>query len=391
MKKTYLLLLVLIFTAGLALAQNPADEEYIKAMTSNDPCQRVQLLKEYISKYAGKGTQYENYAYAQLCLTGCPSKSLQDSINYGEKALNLGGLDDVTKCQVLLVLGGAYAQQGQNLDKAKNYANQVIEIGKANKNKEGASPEQWNKFIGAGYFTLGSIAEKRKDTAGAVEAYLSAYSLLKKPEIMGLIKKMGKEYYDAQNYAEAEKVFRAIYNLNKDPEMAILLAQLLLKSNKNDEALSLLKEAYGKKKNGDVAYSIAIILAKKAQTDPSAVNEAIRYSLEAAFLSPKNSEQAMKMAQGLFFTMNKDLKYNEIVLAIQNKVKELDELTQIFNERFGNKNEEDLSDRDKQKMKDMLAEIEAKKAEIEKLKQQQEAAIAKFNQMVEETKKRLGK
>jgi hypothetical protein len=39
----------------------------------------------------------------------------------------------------------------------------------------------------------------------------------------------------------------------------------------------------------------------------------------------------------------------------------------------------------------MLAEIEAKKAEIEKLKQQQEAAIAKFNQMVEETKKRLGK
>ncbi|MGB9765523.1 MAG: tetratricopeptide repeat protein [Candidatus Saccharicenans sp.] len=391
MKKTYLLLLILILITGMALAQNPADEEYIKAMTSNDPCQRVQLLKDYVAKYAGKGTQYENYAYANLCLTPCQTKGIQDTITYGEKALTVGGLDDFTKCQVLLVLGGLYIQQGQNLDKAKTYANQAIEIGKTNKTKEGASPDQWNKIIGAGYFALGSIAEKNKDTSGAIDAYLSAYSFLKDPKALAPIKRMGREYYEAQNYTEAEKVFRAIYNLNKDPEMAIFLAQLLTKNNKNDEALALLKEAYGKKKNGDVAYSIAVLLAKKAQTDPSAVNEAIRYSLEAAFLSPKNSDQAMKMAQGLFFTMNKDLKYNEIVLAIQSRAKDLEELTQIFNERFGNKSEEDLSDKDKQKMKDMLAEIEAKKAEIEKLKQQQDMAIAKFNQLVEETKKRLGK
>ncbi|MBC7362537.1 MAG: tetratricopeptide repeat protein [Candidatus Aminicenantes bacterium] len=391
MKKIYLLLLILVFTTGLALAQNPADEAYIKAMTTNDPCQRVQMLKEYIAKYAGKGTQYENYAYANLCLTPCQTKTLQDTITYGEKALSVGGLDDVTKCQVLLVLAGVYVHQGQNLDKARSYANQAIETAKANKNKEGANPEQWNKVMGAGYSILGSAAEKAKDTSSAVEAYLTAYSLLKDPKILGMVKKMGKEYYDAKNYAEAEKVFRAVYNLNKEPEVAVFLGQLLIRNNKNDEALALLKEAYSKKKSGEVAFSIAVILAKKAQTDPSAVNEAIRYSLEAAFLPNANSEQAMKMAEGLFFTMNKDLKYNETVLEIQNKVKELEELTQIFNERFGNKNEEELSERDKQKMKDMLAEIEAKKAEIEKLKKQQESAIAKFNQLVEETKRRLGK
>jgi len=202
---------------------------------------------------------------------------------------------------------------------------------------------------------------------------------------------MGKDYYEAKNFAEAEKVFRAIYNLNKEPETAVFLGQLLVRSNKNDEALALLKEAYSKKTSGDVAFSIAVILAKKAQSDPKAVNEAIRYSLEAAFLSNANSQQAMKMAEGLFFTMNKDLKYNETVLEIQSKAKELEELTNLFNERFGDKNEEELSEREKKRMKEMLAEIEALKAEIEKLKKQQESAIVKFNQLVEETKKRLGK
>jgi len=391
MKKIYLLLLILAFSAGVALAQNPADEAYIKAMTANDPCQRVQLLKDYIANYAGKGTQYENYAYAHLCLTPCQTKTIQETITCGEKALSVGGLDDVTKCQVLLVVAGIYVNQGQNLDKAKNYANQVIQIAKANKDKESSNPAPWNNLIGAGYFTLGHALEKARDTSGAVEAYLTAYSLLKNPKILVTVKKMGKDYYDAKNYAEAEKVFRAIYNLNRESDIAVFLGQLLIRNNKNDEALALLKEAYGKKKSGEVAFSLAVILAKKAQTDSSLVNEAIRYSLEAAFLSPTNSEQAMKMAEGLFFTMNKDLKYNETVLEIQNKTKELNELTENFNTRFGNKEEEELSEREKKQLKDLLSQIEGLKTEIEKLKKQQEAAIVKFNQLVEETKRRLGK
>jgi len=391
MKKIPLLILILIFSASLALAQNPADEAYIKAMTANDPCQRVKLLKDYIAQYGGKGTTYENYAYANLCLTGCQTKTLLETLSYGEKALSVGGLDDLTKCQVLLVLAGGYINQGQNLDKARAYAKQTIDIGQANKNKEGENPAQWNKVIAAGYYTLGSAAQKARDTSGAIEAYLTAYSMHKDSKILGTVKKMGKDYYEAKNFAEAEKVFRAIYNLNKEPETAVFLGQLLVRSNKNDEALALLKEAYSKKTSGDVAFSIAVILAKKAQSDPKAVNEAIRYSLEAAFLSNANSQQAMKMAEGLFFTMNKDLKYNETVLEIQSKAKELEELTNLFNERFGDKNEEELSEREKKRMKEMLAEIEALKAEIEKLKKQQESAIVKFNQLVEETKKRLGK
>jgi tetratricopeptide (TPR) repeat protein len=391
MKKTLLLTLIFLLAAGLTVAQSPADEAYIKAMTANDPCQRVQLLKEYINNYSGKGTQYENYAYANLCLTPCKTKSLQESLNYGEKALSMGGLDTMTKAQVLLTLAGGYASQGQNLDKARTYATQVIEIGKTEKNKEGANPATWNQFIGGGYYALGTAAEKAKDTASAVENYLTAYSIMKNPKILASVKKMGKDYADAKNYAEAEKVFRAVYNQTKAPSDALALGQLLNRAGKNEEALGFLKEAYNKKKTGGVAFSIAVILANKAKNDPSMVNEAVRYSLEAAFLNNSNSEQAMKMAESIFFTMNQDLKYNQTVLAIQNKAKELEELTQIFNERFGNKSVEELSERDKEKMRVMMGDIEAMKKEIEGLQKQQETAIAKFNQLVAETKRRLGK
>lgn len=390
MKKFSFLLLTLIILASVALAQNPADEAYIKAMTVQDNCEKVKLLKDFINKYAGKGSQYENYAYAYLCLLPCPSKTQQESIGYGEKALTMEGLDAEVKSSLLAFLAKTYVDQGQNLDKAKNYASQLIELAKAEKGKEGANQDKWNKIMAAGYFIIGNAAEKAKDINSALDAYLTAYSMSKDKSIMVSLRKMAKNFAEAQNYAEAEKVYRMIYNQSKDPNDAILLSQLLLKANKNDEALALLKEAYAKKKDGEVAFSIAVILANKAKTDPSVVNEAIRYSLEAAFLSKKNSDQAMKMAEGLFFTMNKDLKYNETVLAIQNKAKELDELTKFFNERFGGKSEDELSEKDKKKMQEMMAEMEAMKAEIEKLKAQQNAAIAKFNQLIEETKKRLG-
>jgi len=381
----------MLLTGLVAWAQNPADEAYIKAMTVQDNCEKVKLLKDFINQYAGKGSQYENYAYAYLCLIQCPSKSLQESINYGEKALAAGGLDAEVRVSLMAYLANNYISRGQNLDKAKNYGHQLIEIGKAEKSKEGANPDKWNKIMAAGYYILGNAAEKSKDTAAAVNAYLSAYSISKDRNIMASVRKLGKTYVDAKNFAEAEKVYRAIYNQSKDPNDAILLGQLLNRAGKNDEALALLKEAYAKKKTGEVAFSIAVILANKAKTDPSVVNEAVRYSLEAAFLPNPNSEKAKEMAEGLFFTMNKDLKYNETVLAIQNKVRELDDLTKVFNERFGGKSEDELTDKDKKKIKEFQADIDALQAEIDKLKKQQEAAIAKFNQLMEETRRRLGK
>lgn len=394
MKKTSVALLTLILFVFSALASqtNEADEAYIKAMTAQTPGQRAQLLKDFIAKWGGKGTQYENFAYANLSLMDYPGKTPKEAADYGEKALALGGLDDLTKCQLLIQLSALYSQGGQNLEKAKTYALQVVDIAKSSKDKEsaGTSSAQWNQLIGAGTYAHGQALEKAKDYKGAVDSYINSYNILKNAQILAGLKKLGKTLYDAKQYAEAEKAFRAIYDISKDFDSTLFYAKSLYRNNRNGEALTYFKEAYSKKKSGEVAYNIGIIMAKTAQANPSTAPEAIRYLLEASLTYPSQSQQAMTMAESLFFTANKDLKYNETVKAIQEQGKRIDELTKVYNSKFEGKDEEDLSDGEKREMKNLLTALETEKKQLEKLTSEQNIAIAKFNKLLEETRQRLG-
>lgn len=369
-----------------------ADEAYIKAMTASSPAQRAQLLKDYIAKYGGKGTKYENFAYANLCLLAYPGKTEKETIDYGEKALAIGGLDDLTKSQVLLVLSGLYSKLGQNLDRAKAYANQAIEIGRAAKGKESATESEasWNKIIGAAYFALGQAQEKNKEYGPAIDSYVNSYNLLKDKQIIQTLKKLAKSQYDSKQYAEAERTGRAIYNITKDTESAIFVGNCLYRSGRNDEALKFFKEAYARKPSGEIAYNIGLILAKEAQNNPALVMEATTYLIEASLTYPSQAQQARNMAESLFFTANKSLRYNEIVQQLQELGKKLDELTNTYNTKFGNKEEEDLTDAEKKEMKNLLAQIEETKKLIDKLQNEQNMAIAQFNKLFEETKKKLG-
>jgi hypothetical protein len=290
--------------------------------------------------------------------------------------------------------GPLHTQSGQNLDKAKTYALQVTEVAKAAKSKdtEGSttSAAQWNKMTGAGYYLLGQAQEKAKDYQGAVDSYANSYALLKDAKILAGIKKLGKTLYDAKAYEAAEKAFKAAYTATKDNDIATIYAQSLYRNNKDAEALALFKEIYGRKKSGEVAYNIGIILANQAKTNPAMTNEAIRYLLEASLTYPAQSQQAMKFAENLFFVNNKELKYNETITAIQERNKKIEDLTKTYNTKFGNKDEEDLNDSEKNEMKQIMANIDAEKKAIEKLQAEQNMAIAKFNQLLQDTKTRLG-
>ncbi|MFP4082528.1 MAG: tetratricopeptide repeat protein [Candidatus Aminicenantes bacterium] len=393
MKKTALSAALLIFFLSFPLfAQSEAEQAYIKAITTPDISQKVKLLKEYLQKYEGKGTKYENHVYAHLCLLPFQGKTPQQTIDYGEKALALGGLDDLTKAQVWIQLSGIYSQLGQNLEKAKSYAFQVVNLAKANKNKENEteSPQQWNQFIGAGYFAHAQALEKADDLGEAVDSYINSYKILKKAQIVQSLKKIGKSLYDQKNYTDAEKAFKVACEVTKDFGSCAFYAKTLYRNGKKDEALKYFKQAYAQQKSGEIAYNIGIILAGKARSDPSLSEEAIKYLLDASFLSPKNSKKAMELAKNLFFVTNKDLNYNQKVEELSERSKKLEELTETFNQNFGDKAEEDLSDAEKKEMEKLLAEIEAEKKAIKKLEAEQQAALEKFNHLIEQTKKRLG-
>jgi len=394
MRKTTLTTLILIlFTFVTLYAQTEdANQEYIQAMSTQDPAQKAKLLKQWLKTNQGKGNQYEKYAYAELCVWNYPGKTAEELVEYGEKSLSLGGLDDFTNSRVLMSIASIFSQRGQNLEKAKSYSLQVIRIAKDNRDKEGsgASPAQWDQFMGIAYFTHGTALDKGRDPRGALESYINSYNLLKDPQIATALKKVGKNLYDYKFYKDAEKAFKITATALKDYASILLYAKTLHRNGKKGDAIRYYKQAYAQQKTGDVAFNIGIILAGDSERNPSVSPEAIKYLLDASFLSPPNSKKAMQLAESLFFTFNKDLKYNETVRNIQKKNKELEDLTEDYDNRFGKKEDEDLSDTDKRMMKILEQDIEALQKEVEGLLIKQKAALDQFNKLIEEAKRRLG-
>ncbi len=395
MRKTCLILVVFsfLFVSFLPAQDSEADQVYIKAVMNKDPVQKVRMLKDYLAKYAGKGTKYENFANATLCLTPSNSITPAERITYAERTIALGGLDDLTRFQVYITAAGLYAQSGRSLDKAKNYALKAAQTAESAKSKEKdrANIGRWNKFIGAAYFTEGEALTKAKDYRIALKAYVKSYKILQNKQIVQSMRKLGKSLYDAKNFTDAEEAFKLPAQVLKDYGSLTYYARCLHRNGKKTIALKQYKLAYAKQKNGDIAFNIGILLAGRSKSNPSVADEAIQYLLDAAFLSKVNTKKAMNLAQALFFnTAHKNLQYNQKVKELEAHGKKLTDLTNAFNSKFGDKDEEDLSEDQKKEMNTILDEIETEKKNIQRLESETKAALEKFNFAIESAKKRLG-
>ena len=388
MKKAILCAIVAaIVLSGAAYGQSESDQAYIKAMTANTPAERVTLLKDFLSKYAGKGVQYENFANAQLCTTGWQGKTDQETITYGEKATALGGLDNVMKCQVLVNVAAMYAKLGQP-DKTKSSAGLLIQAATEAKAKE---PEaaNWNGMIGAGHYLTAQALDKAKDVKGALASYMTSYGILKEAKILAEVKKLAKALYDAKNYADAEQAFRTLAQANpKDAESQALIAQCLYKAGKVDEAMALWKETFAKSKSGDLAYNIGITLAKEAKTNPAVTNDAIRYLLDAAFLSPAKSKEARALAESMYFSSDKE--WNNRVKLMQESKTLIDDWVKTINTKFGDKSEEDLTPDQKREYRKIKESIDKEQKTLDALNAQQKAGVEGFNKLLETEKSKLG-
>ncbi len=98
----------------------------------------------------------------------------------------------------------------------------------------------------------------------------------------------------------------------------------------------------------------------------------------------------MELAESIFFTSDRNTKYNQNVKALQKKSNNMEIVTNTFNKKFGEKDEEDLSDAEKREMDDMLKEIEFDEKDIQEIKAEQKIVLEEFNKLIQETKKRLG-
>jgi tetratricopeptide (TPR) repeat protein len=388
MKKVILIAIaVAIAFGGVAYGQSESDQAYIKAMTANSPAERVTLLKDFLAKFGGKGVQYENFANANLCIIPWQGKTEQETVTYGDKALAFGGLDNVMKSQVLINLAAAYAKQGQ-VDKTKATSAQLIQTATEGKAKE---PEaaKWDSMIGLGHYLTAQALDKAKDVKGALDEYMTAYGILKDAKILAEVKKQAKAFYEAKNYADAGKVFQTLAQANpKDTESQALVAQCLYKSGKVDEAMALWKDSFAKSRSGDLAYNIGITLAKEAKTNPALTNDAIKYLLDAAFLSPAKSKDARALAESIYFSNDKE--WNNRVKLMQESKALIDDWAKTINTKFGDKSEEDLTPDQRREYRKIKESMDKEQKTLDDLSAKQKAGVDGFNRLLEGEKQKLG-
>jgi len=392
MRKAILSSLIIFVAISVYLpAQDTCSEDYTKAMTANSPSEKYDLLKAWVASCSGKGIQYENFAYAFLCTLQVPGRPAQEIVDYGEKALSFGGFEDDMKYGILISVASSYIQIGNNLAKARDYSDQAIMIATTNKSKGSAAgdPAQWNQRIGVGHYVQAQAFEKEKNLKAAVPAYINSYNILRNKQIVSSLAKIGQSLYNAKSYADAEKALKVASTALRDFGTTALYAKCLHRGGKKSEALTSYKLAYTKQKNGEIAYNIGLILAGDVQQNGTSANEAIRYLLDASFLSAANSKQAMDLAERLHFN-NIDKTFNDKVKLLGDKSKEQENLTNDFNKKFVEKDEEDLTDAEKTEMDSMLKKLETIQGEIENLQTDQAASLAKWQQMIAQAKQRLG-
>jgi len=391
--KRMLLTVVLmsLVLGGIAFAQSEADQVYIKAMQSNSPVEKAKLLKDYISQYAGKGNQYDSYAYANLGILQYQAKQFNnETIGLMEKAIAAGGIDDMMKGTLLTFIADLSLKTNQ-FDKAKSCAQQCIQFAAAAKGKEAeaGNATAWAKMAGGGHYLMAQALEKSGDIKGALEAYNQAFMILKAPAILGEVKKIGKTYYDAGKFAEAEPVFRYLSGTGLDSESMTILAQILDKQGKKDEAKQIFTDMYAKNKTGAMAYNIGIMLANEAKTNPAVTDDAVAFLLDASFLDPKRSKQCLDTARYLFFSQDKE--WNSRIKQMEESQALVKDWTNTINTKFGDKGEEDLTPDERREYRKLKELIDKETVTLNALQTQMKSGSGKFDALVAAAKRRTGK
>jgi len=392
MKRICLTLVMMsLILGGIAFAQSEADEAYVKAMQSANPTEKAKLLKDYISQYAGKGNQYDSYAYANLGILQYQAKQFNnETIGLMEKAIASGGVDDQMKGTLLTFIADLGIKTSQ-FDKAKTAAQQLLQHAAAAKNKEAeaGNAATWTKMTGGAHYLMAQAQEKSGDIKGALESYNLAYTTLKAPAVLGEVKKIGKTYYDAGKYAEAEPVFRYLAGTGLDSESMTILAQILNKQGKQAEALKMFKDMYAKNKTASMAYNIGIMLANEAKTNPAVTNDAVEFLLDASFLDPKKTKQCQDTARYLFFSQDKE--WNSRIKLVEESQGLIKEWTDTINTKFGDKGEEELTPDERREYRKLKELIDKEMVTVNNLQAQMKAGSGKFDALVAAAKKRTGK
>ncbi len=332
---TVMVTLFLVFSV-LLFSVDKKQELYLKAIAEKSPEVKIQLLKDYVLAYGeDKNDKFMRFIYLNMADTTYRVKNYDETIQFGEKALEYPDVDQNNKLRMCLYLANAYFITKKDLVKANKYADTTIEIatkianqaGIIEKDKEKAEQLVLNyktAFIAPAYRIQASILYTNGDIPQAAVKALEAFNSDKSENSSKTVLSLAVNLYQKGKVDDAIKIAEQIIDpLKPKFQEANFLATAYYKQGNKDKAVTYFELAYKAKPSAEQALRLGQLIYKKD------AEKAIEYFADSFILSSQNKEsEAFKYLQQLYFNQvakdkteeEKEAGYNAILAAATARV-----------------------------------------------------------------------
>jgi tetratricopeptide (TPR) repeat protein len=325
MKKTAILsIMLIVFTMTSVFALDKEQVDSWTALVGEKDLQvKMQKLEAYYNKYGAKEDRYSMYMYIHLAQTTYMLQQYDKTILYGEKAVAYKEIDASNKLPLYLYLANSYNLTKKDLDKAYDYAEQIIVLASSLR-----SESQSNSAIDINFtapalrIQVQLLAAKAQDPQVALSALnksIEAYKLDKSEKSSFFVVKLSEHLRKSEKIEDAIRGIEVINQDKPSAEYHNLLGTMYNQIKNMPKAIENFKASYALKKNAQVAYNLGILLNQNQEMD-----SALEYLAEAHLLNDETwSPKALKFLDHLvFFEKTKgqpqpeqEKIYNEILAA----------------------------------------------------------------------------
>lgn len=312
MKKTLVYCLAaLVLLSALSLTAASKKEMWMNAITERDPALKLQKLLEYKNEYDDAKDENHLYLYYNLSVTYFGLKKYAESIEISEKTLQLPNIQDNNKIDLYLVLANAYNITSQDLQKAVEYADQVVATAQNLKQLSAGSPENQNK-MDVGYVCPALRIQARiylqlgktdhTMLTKAAEKAMAAYVIDKSDNSLAFAKQAFGILANAKKYDEAANIMETILK-NKEGSAKEFddMAKIYYLQDKKDQAIEYFEKAYKLEGSADAAAQLGKLLNK---TNPA---KAMEYLADEFAYTGNTEAETYKLLKHLYYNIvNKD-------------------------------------------------------------------------------------
>ena len=301
-KLAILFVMIIVFNLATVFALDKEQVDSWTALVGEKDLQvKMQKLEAYFNKYGAKEDRYSMYMYIHLAQTTYMLQQYDKTIQFGEKALTYKEIDASNKLPLYLYLANSYNLTKKDLDKAYDYAEQIVVLSNSLR-----SATQSNSAIDINFaapalrIQVQLLAVKAQDLQIALSALnksIEAYKLDKSEKSSFFVVKLSEHLRKNEKIEDAIRGIEAINQDKPSADYHNLLGTMYNQVKNMPKAIENFKASYALKKNAQVAYNLGILLNQNLEID-----SALEYLAEAHLLNDEIwSPKALKFLDHLVF------------------------------------------------------------------------------------------